>query len=279
MVIKQLMQHGTRQLSDNGIQTPQLDAAVLLCYVLGKNRSYLVINYNEQVGQSDCERYMSLIQKRAAGMPTAYITGLKEFMSLDFYVDENVLIPRSDTETLCEYILEHKDSAAPEIADICCGSGCIGISLAAYIKKSRVTMADISKEALAVARINAERHNVLNRCSFIRTDILKQTIDSSFDIVVSNPPYIETDVIASLERDVAEYEPRIALDGGADGLTFYRRLADIVPHMLKSGGIAAFEVGHTQADKVMDMMREGFYGIEAVCDLAGIRRVVCGKRK
>lgn len=278
MVIRELLKCGGEILEKSEVQAPRLDASLLLCHVLGqKNRSYLIMNYAEEVCRDDEEKYMSLIAERALGKPTAYIVGTKEFMSLEFEVDENVLIPRGDTETLCECIIDKNTLDKPKLADICCGSGCIGISLAFYTG-AVVDMFDISEEAVRIANKNACRIGVGERCGAEKADILREIPLEKYDIVVSNPPYIETDEIPYLMRDVAEYEPRLALDGGDDGLMFYRRLAGIAPEMLNDGGILALEVGHTQAEAVADMLRESFCDIETVCDLAGIKRVVFAKK-
>lgn len=280
MVIREIVKNGSEILRKNNIETPQLDAAVLLCYVLGQNnRSYLIMNYAMEVSEADAKRYLELIGKRAEGMPVAYITGKKEFMSLEFDVNEKVLIPRADTETLCECVIEKNRVKEPKIADICCGSGCIGISLAFYIYNAAVDMFDISDDAVSCANKNASKLRVDKRCGAEWLNIMNEVPYGKYDIVVSNPPYIETDVIPTLERNVAGYEPHIALDGGVDGLDFYRRLAQIVPGILNDGGIVAFEVGHTQADAVADMLKDDFCDIEAVCDLAGIKRVVFARKK
>lgn len=280
MVIKDLLQYGAKILAKNNISTPQLDASILLCHVLKKNRSYLIINHTQEVSNDEEETYISLIEKRANGMPCAYITSKKEFMSLDFYVNENVLIPRPDTETLCEHVIETNVKDAPIIADICSGSGCIGISLAVYIKDARIVMADVSDKAIEVAQINAQNQGVSERCMCETVDILKEEMPGCFDIVVSNPPYIETKVIDTLERDVKDYEPRLALDGGEDGLIFYRRIAKIAIDMLKSGGMLAFEVGHTQSKAVENILKEnGFTDTKIISDLSGIERVVSGIKK
>ena len=280
MVIKQLLQYGVKILSDNNIQTPQLDAALLLCYVLGKNRSYLIINHTEEVEKVHEDKYKALIKKRANNMPVAYIIGSKEFMSLDLKVNENVLIPRADTETLCEFVIEKYQNKEVKIADICCGSGCIGVSLAIYIKDSHILMADISDDALSIAEDNAKNQGVSNRCLVEKVDILNEIPKGMYDIIVSNPPYIESDVIDTLEKNVSKYEPRIALDGGKDGLDFYRRITKIAPNLLACDGMLVFEVGHTQADAVENILAEnGFANIGRVCDLAGIERVVYGIKK
>ncbi len=280
MVIKQLLQYGAKMLSDNGTHTPKLDASLLLCHVLKKDRSYLIINHMQKVEENDEKEFLSLLQKRADGMPIAYILGKKEFMSLEFEVNENVLIPRADTETLCEYIIENNDKKSPKIADICCGSGAIGVSLAVYIKDSRVTLADISEGALEMAQKNAKKHGVYERCLFEKIDILSENLNEKYDIIVSNPPYIESKVIDTLERDVKDFEPRLALDGGEDGFVFYTHLAKVCYDVLKKDGVIAFEVGHTQAEAVAKMLSDnGFCDVKSICDLANIKRVVCARKR
>ena len=277
MVISELLKTATDKLKNTNI--PRLDAGVILSHILGVDRVYLAMHGAEHVDETRRLAFESAIQRRAKGEPVAYITGVREFMSLDFEVGTGVLIPRGDTETLCEYVVERlKDLEGLRIADLCCGSGCIGVSLAKYLPGSRVTMADISDTAIAVTRRNIQKHGVADRASVIQTDIMQDVIDGEFDVIVSNPPYIESGVIAGLDTDVRDYEPRLALDGGADGLIFYRRIAEIAPGMLKTGGVLAFEVGHTQADAVGDIMRgAGFGDINTICDIAGVRRVVAGR--
>lgn len=279
MVIEALLQKAADRLAQTENPTPRLDAAVLLCHVLGRDRGYLITHNREEVPQRQAEAYLAHIERREQKVPVAYLTGSKEFMSLAFAVNEHVLIPRADTETLCEFVLEQTQIPAPKIADLCCGSGCIGISLAVYIPDSQVVLADVSGEAVKIAAQNAKKHKVDSRCRVLQTDLLNDTVEGSFDLVVSNPPYIETDVIGTLAPDVADYEPRLALDGGTDGLTFYRRLAQTVPVMLRQGGLLALEVGHTQAQAVAGLLEKDFTDIKQVRDLAGIARVVSGRRK
>lgn len=273
MVVSKLLKWGF----DNVISpTPQLDAAVLLCFILDEDRVYLVTHGDHEISDDIKERYEKLIEQRSKGKPIVYITGIQEFMSLRFEVNPAVLIPRSDTETLCEWVIERYRSKKVHIADLCCGSGCIGISLAKYLPDATVTMADISQAAIDVAKKNAQRHGVLERVRFVQADILSEAVYGEFDIVLSNPPYIESGVIDTLDVDVKNYEPKIALDGGTDGLMFYRRLVQIAPDMLKKGGMLAVEVGHTQADAVGEMMKNVFCDVAKIKDLSGIERVVGG---
>jgi len=281
MTITELLNRATTTLKHT--DTPRLDAAVILSHILGVDRVYLAVHGAEVVGDAQCAAFESAVLRRADAEPVAYITGIQEFMSLDFEVCAGVLIPRGDTETLCEYVIERVGDIVGlnnkiSILDICCGSGCIGISLAKYIPNSRVVMADISETALAMSWRNIERHSVGDTVRAVRADIMSGDIDGAFDVIVSNPPYIESGVIPGLDADVREYEPRLALDGGADGLMFYRRIADVAPAMLRRGGILAFEVGHTQADAVAEIMRAaGMRNVEIKRDLAGVQRVVAAE--
>lgn len=279
MVIETLLNEAAQVLAKNKITSPRLDAAVLICHVLKCSRSHIISHNKDEVDSVSENIYRGLIEKRANGEPVAYLMGTKEFMSLEFCVNEHVLIPRADTETLVEHIIEENNFAAPKIADLCSGSGCIGVSLAHYIADAHVVMADISADAIKTAEQNSVKNAVSDRCGFVCTDLLRSSIDGIFDIAVSNPPYIETGEIDALERDVAEYEPRLALDGGADGLVFYRRLVQTVPYILRAGGLFALEVGHMQADIVAKLFENDFCDIKTVCDIAGIRRVVSGRRK
>lgn len=279
MVIRELLQKGTTRLRETESTTPQLDAAVLLCHVLQRDRLYLTIHATEQIGPPIEEKYYSLLDKCAAGIPVAYLTGKREFMSLEFEVSPAVLIPRPDTETLCEWVMERCKGKKLCILDVCCGSGCIGLSLAHYLPECRVTMVDISRDVLEVAERNAERLGVLDRIRILCRDMMLERIDGQYDVLVSNPPYIESGRIAGLDKGVREFEPRLALDGGADGLDFYRRLAGLAPGLLKEGGILALEVGEAQAGTVMAYVRKDFVELQTVCDLAGKERVVTAIKK
>ncbi len=274
MVIREFLSLGIKELTNTFSTAPRLDAAVLLCHVLGCERACLALYSGQAVCDDTGRRYLALIKQCAKGMPVAYMTGKREFMSLEFNVSTDVLIPRPDTEALCEYVLERCKGKKLYIADLCCGSGCIGISLAVCLPQSHVTMADISPKALEVARGNALSHGVNDRTEFVQADLLESTINGAYDVVVCNPPYIESGVIPFLQKGVRDYEPHLALDGGSDGLVFYRRLAQIAPDMLKEGGLLAVEVGQKQADAVCVLFAEKFGEREIICDLAGIQRVV-----
>jgi len=219
------------------------------------------------------KKFFSFVKRRASNEPLGYILNHKEFMSLDFYVDENVLIPRPDTEILVEEVISYFDGKSPVITDMCTGSGAIAVSLAKYIPGAKVTGLDISPEAVKIAGINAEKNGVLKNCSFGIHDVLKP-YDVVADAVVSNPPYIPAKDIETLDETVRSFEPRLALDGGDDGLLFYRAIVKNSQTALKKGGLIAFEVGCNQAEDVAKLMEEDFCDIGVICDLAGIERVV-----
>ncbi len=275
MVIKDLLSYAISYLKEADILTPQLDAKVLLCHILKCDSIYLIINDKKEVTPESEEKYKKLLKLRKENMPISYITNHKEFMSLDFYVDENVLIPRPDTEILVEYIIG-LNCRKNRILDICCGSGCIGVSLAHYIKSSHITMLDISDKALEIAKRNATSNNAID-CEFIKMDILKDFPRNNFDIIVSNPPYICKETLKKLEPDVIDYEPLIALDGGESGLVFYERIANNAYQILNNGGVLAFEIGEEQAEDVFDLLfKNNFKNICIINDLAGRNRVVAG---
>ncbi len=282
MVIGELLLEGVSYLRERGIAEPRLDCEVLLAHILGKDRLFLAVHREQEVSGEQADQFRQLYQRRGEKEPIAYIIGHREFMSLDFEVSPGVLIPRPDTETLVEYIIEeYKGSGKTEILDLCTGSGAIGISLAKYLPKSRVTAVDISPVCAETAKKNAEKNGVSNRVMVLREDALAFSPGKMFDGIVSNPPYIPTETVSTLETDVKDFEPSLALDGGVDGLDFYRRLTESAAKWLNDGGVLAFEVGHDQAEAVAAMLSESscFSEVGFRCDLAGIRRVVYGKKK
>ena len=209
--------------------------------------------------------------------PLQYILGECEFMSLDFYVESGVLIPRSDTETLVEAVIEKTDeNKNMKILDICTGSGCIGISTAHFRSSAYVDLIDISDKAIEIAKKNIVRNNVQSRVKVQKMDILNEYPSEKYDIVVSNPPYIETEVVDTLQTEVKNHEPRLALDGGKDGLIFYRRITEIAPEILKKGGMLAFEIGYNQGKAVSALMGKNFCDVRIIQDFSKNDRVVTG---
>ena len=256
-----------------GIQGNILDTRLLLAHFLGKDKLFVMTNPDFEVDNVD--GFFALLDRRAKGEPIAYIIGKVEFMSLEFKVNRHTLIPRPDTETLVELAIEQIGDGNAKFLDIGTGSGCIAVSVAKYCSNARGVAVDISSEALAMAKHNAGLHNV--DIEFIEMDILTDFPKGEFDIIVSNPPYIEEGVIPQLENNVKDYEPFGALCGGTDGLDFYKRISGEARYALKAGGMLAFEVGHTQHEAVAQIMKnDGYSDIAAVCDLSGIRRVVYG---
>ncbi len=280
--IRDYLDEAVRKLAMSGIVEPVVDASVLLCHILKYNRAYLYAHGGDSLEEAAKSRFEELLKLRCTGMPVQYLTGHQEFMSLDFEVNASVLIPRQDTEVLVEEMIEagreycRKRGNPPRILDIGTGSGCIAISLAHYLPGCMVTAADISSEALETARANSIRNGVSDRLEFINTDLFEGIKNRKFNIVVSNPPYIEHKDLPGLQREVGGFEPARALDGGVDGLDFYRRIVDGSPEILEPGGILAFEAGAGQAGEIVEMMKVNFTGVIVRKDLSGIDRVVSG---
>ncbi len=279
MTITELLQTGVQVLSGSGTDTPRLDCEVLLSHITKKERIYFILHPAEEAAPEVADAFLRLIERRKKNEPVSYLTGEREFMSLPFHVRDGVLIPRPDTETLVEFVLNKFSGTCPTVLDLCTGSGAIGVSIAKYLDSANVTAVDFSEICVQCAKENADRNGVGKRVRVLRQNILEQfDLGQRFDCIVSNPPYIRSDDIAGLEETVRLYEPLTALDGGRDGLIFYRRIAAIAPGLLNPGGILAFEVGHDQADEVAALLRTGGCFDEPAfsCDLAGIRRVVSG---
>lgn len=260
------------------VPSPFMEAEIILGHIILKDSLYIKTHPDLTLTEETEKLAYSLCQRRAKGEPVAYITGTKEFMSLEFEVNSNVLIPRPDTEIITEYIIEKYRNRAPKILDLCTGSGAIAISLAKYIVNSQITATDISKDALEVAERNAKKHNVDQRIDFLVKDALKDyEFSDKFDIVVSNPPYIETSVISSLMKDVSEYEPKLALDGGEDGLIFYKKTVNNIRKILKPGGELVFEIGYNQGKSVSEIMEKDFSFVQVSKDFGNNDRMVTGQ--
>lgn len=278
--IGELLNIGTKILSEVKIDTARLDAQLLLGKVINKDKLYLMINNNENVKNTDKEKFLEFINKRKKKMPVKYILGECDFMGLDFFVEEGVLIPRSDTEVLVEKVLSMiSENEELKVCDLCSGSGAIGIALAYYRKNITVDSIDYYDIPEKITKKNIKRHNLQDRMNFIKSDLLKEVINKGekYDILVSNPPYIKEEEIETLMSDVKDYEPHTALDGGADGLIFYRRIVDESKRVLKNNSILAFEIGYDQGEDVKFLMEEnGYKNVEVIKDLAGLDRVVIG---
>ena len=262
--------------------TPRLDVEIFLQKALGDvDRIYIHLNLNKELTKEQYDEFLGYINDRINGRPVAYIVGNREFMGLDFFVKEGVLIPRPDTETLVEEIIQLCKNKNEEIniVDIGTGSGAITVSLAKYIENSKITSLDISDIPLEVGKINAVNNGVDNRIEFLKSDVftaIKNT-EKKFDIIVSNPPYIPKKDIETLHTQVKDYEPYNALEGGEDGLDFYRQITEESVQYLKQGGILAYEVGHDQAEDVSKIMKyHGYDKIYTKKDIQGIDRVVIG---
>ncbi len=260
------------------VPSPRFEAELLAGHILKKDKLQLLICKNDEINEEDFEGIKAFSQKRASGTPMAYITGIREFMSLDFEVNENVLIPRPETEELVSLIIQMYEGRAPKILDLCTGSGAICCSLAHYLKGADCVGIDISPDAIDIARKNAGQLGVADRVSFAAGDVLNfEYRDGEFDLVVSNPPYIETDIIESLDIGVKNHEPRLALDGGADGLLFYRKITSDAHKYLKKGGMIFFEIGYNQGEAVTELMTNTFINIKLIKDLSGNDRIVMGQ--
>ena len=279
MKIEELLKEGKRILIENNIEDANIIARILLEFVLKINRNEIFLKQEQEVKIESEEKYRLNIEKIVQGVPLQYITNSQEFMGLSFYVNENVLIPQPDTEILVEEVIKivSKENKM-NILDICTGSGCIGISLANAVPNAKITMSDISKNAIETAKKNAKENDVIERIEFIESDMF-ENIKGKFDIIVSNPPYIETDVINTLSKQV-QNEPIIALDGGEDGLVFYKILINDAPNFLKDNGYLCMEIGYDQKEKVIELAKQKgvFSKIEEVKDLSGNDRVIICKK-
>ncbi len=278
--IEELINTGTKTLKDNGIDTARLDAELLLGNVIGKERLYLITHKEESVEQKQCDEFFDMIEKRRKKMPVKYILGKCEFMGIDLHVEEGVLIPRDDTELLVEEVLKNiGEDEEKQVCDLCCGSGAIGISIAYLRKNIKVDVLDYYPIPEKVTLINIEKHNLQDRVSFIKSDLLDVSIKNSkkYDIIVSNPPYIEEEEIEKLMDDVQKYEPHTALSGGTDGLDFYRRIVSQSREVLKESGILAFEIGYNQGEAVKSLMEKAYFKeVRVIKDFASLDRIVIG---
>ena len=274
MTIKQILSKGMIILKGNNVESPKLKARLLLQYILKKQRQYLIIYDNQEVGKKEQWEYFVNIEKLANGVPLQHITHHQEFMKMDFYVDENVLIPRPDTEILVEETIKiAKKMNKPQILDLCTGSGAIAISIAKNVPDAKVYAIDISPKALEIAKKNAKELDA--KVKFIESDLFSKIGKTKFDIIVSNPPYIKKDIMSYLSKEVRK-EPEIALDGGIDGLDFYRKITTQAIDYLKFGSYLCFEIGYDQKEDVIDIIKKQEHYSNTYCqkDLGGNDRVI-----
>ena len=274
MTYREAVEFGTKCLTDAGVPDAALDAWYLLQMVCKIERSYYYVHGEEDITQDAQKEYEIAVQKRAEHIPLQYIIGEQEFMGLRFKVNSNVLIPRQDTETLVEQVLKIVKPGM-KVLDLCTGSGCVLISVLKNVTELIGMGSDISKTALLVAKENAKLHEV--DAEWVRSDLF-DNITETFDVIMANPPYIPTGEILSLMPEVRDFEPENALDGGADGLDFYRKITEQVKDYLNPGGYVYMEIGYDQGEAVSELMRNaGFTEVEVIKDLARNDRVVKGK--
>jgi release factor glutamine methyltransferase len=278
--VRRLLEWTEDFLRKRGVEAPRLEAQILLAHALGCSKIDLYVRHEEEPPESQRMAFREMIRKRSEGMPVAYLVGYREFYSLQFAVTPDVLIPRPETETLVMEALRRIQSmVAPRVLDIGTGSGCIAVSLAKQHKTAQVTAVDVSAAALAVAAANADRHGVRSRITFVEGDLFKPVSGQTFDLVVSNPPYIAHNELPTLDAGVRDFEPRSALDGGPDGLAYYRRIAAEAPAHLNLGGSVLVEIGPTQEALVRDLFAAHFEPGPTYKDAAGRPRVVSARRR
>lgn len=281
MIIKDLLKNGADKLKENNIEGANNISRILFANILNVSKEYLIMHDKEEVMDENIDEFYTDIEKIVEGYPLQYITNNQEFMKLNFYVDENVLIPQPDTEILVEKVLEivnkNYKNTSINILDLCTGSGAIAISIAKNIQNCMIEASDISNDALNIAKRNAKDNNV--NIEFINSNLFER-IYNKFDIIVSNPPYIESSIIKTLSRDV-QNEPLIALDGGEDGLEFYRKIALNAYKFMKNNGYILLEIGYNQKEKVIEILEniEKYVEIQCIKDYNNNDRVIIAKKR
>ena len=281
MIISEAIKKGMIELKNGNVEEPKLKARLLMQYVLNKSRQYVIVNDREELDNIKEKQYLEKIKILKKGVPIEHITHQKEFMKLSFFVDKNVLIPRQDTEILVEEVINiAKKNNSKKILDLCTGSGAIAVSLAKYLPQAEITAIDISNEALKIAKKNAISNNVENQITFISSDMFTNLNEEKFDVIVSNPPYIKTNVIKNLDIQV-QNEPYIALDGGKDGLDFYKKIINESYQYLKYNGYLCLEIGFDQKIYVIELIEntESFTGTYSKKDLFDNDRIIVTRLK
>lgn len=284
---KELLEEGYQILNSAGIEEARLDAWLLLEFAADIKRAWYYAHMDETAETAVAERYRQLCEKRAQHIPLQHLTGQAYFMGYEFYVDDRVLVPRQDTETLVEEAISHlRELPAPKILDMCTGSGCILLSLLMELPQASGTGVDVSADALEVAKENTRRLGLEKRAELIQSDLFSADYFEKnsrkkcmeYDMLISNPPYIRTADIDGLMDEVRLHDPRLALDGKADGLYFYEKITEQAGKYLKPGGWLIYEIGCDQGKDVAEIMKKkGFIQIEVKKDLAGLDRIVEGR--
>lgn len=286
MKIKEIIAKGINILNKYNFEDSGIISREILCYMLKKDKQYLIIHMNEELEESIYNEFIENINKIVRGIPLQYITNKQEFMNLEFYVDENVLIPQPDTEILVESVLEIcnniKENTKIKILDLCTGSGAIAIALNCELNKrnihTEIIASDISDNALKVAKKNNVKNNT--KVKFIHSDLFENIKDNDFDIIVSNPPYIKKDVIPTLSKQVRN-EPIIALDGGDDGLDFYKKIIEQARKYIKNEGYLCLEIGYDQKIEVLTILNqfEEYRKTKTIKDLSNNDRCIISEIK
>jgi release factor glutamine methyltransferase len=281
-----ILMQGVRRLRGAGIDSARLDAELLLGCALGMSREELIVAAARNLSLAESDRYEDLLKRRLNREPLAYITGQQEFWSLDFIISSDVLVPRPETELLVEIALKElanlADTKVPRILELGTGSGAIAVALATESPRAQIIATEISPAALAIGRRNAYRNGVPKAIRFLQGDLfpaLGKELENDFDLVVSNPPYISRGEISNLEAEVSRWEPRAALDGGVDGLDFYRRIAEEAPDYLRQGGAVAVEIGATMGSLVLALFRNraAYLDTQVHQDYSGRDRVIVAR--
>ena len=276
MTIMEAIKKGMIELKNSNIETPKIKARLLMQFTLNKPRQYIIVNDLNELNQKQEEQYFLSIKKMRQGVPLEHITHQREFMKLNFFVNENVLIPRQDTEILVEEVIKiAKKINAKSILDLCTGSGAIAVSLAKYLPDTEITALDISSDALKVAKKNAISNGVENQITFVSSDLFTNLSEEKFDIIVSNPPYVKEEIMDKLDEQVKR-EPKIALNGGKDGLNFYKKIIKQAYQYLKYKGYLCLEIGFDQKIDVIELIEneEKFENTYSKKDLCGNDRII-----
>lgn len=278
MVIREILKKSADILKEKGIEDSFNEAAVLFASAFDKSKTYVFTHMDDTPDDKTLSKFDEHINKRSKYMPVAYILGKAWFMSLELYVDESTLIPRPETEELAEEVIRYLNVHSGKqfsILDMCTGSGCVGISIAHYNKNITVALSDINPDCVKIAEKNIVKHRLSNRVKAVESNLFQSVKDLKFDIIIANPPYIPSKDISGLDDDVKLYEPLTALDGGEDGLDFYRSLATETKAHLKDEGLLFLEIGINQMDSVIEIFTEnGFSNLKAKKDINGIPRVI-----